>query len=130
MTDSDFSGSWIIRSSTSRFFPLDSVVNLERKATSFDLDVVWEGQPNLKLVDKNFLPENGALNGFFRRPKPGQPEKEEEFQLVVIRCPVGLPDQKPRLLGLLTQKGEREPGSTGVWMAEEQKEPEPLDRST
>jgi hypothetical protein len=127
MSESDFPPRWTVRSSNSRFFPVHSTLELtpQKKTAGFKLAVTWEEEhATLRLLDKDFLPVAGkpdSLKGKFGRSK-GKPD-EENFELVVTLCPACLEDGKRRLFGLLVQTKGREPGSTGVWVAEQQQPP-------
>lgn len=122
MSKTDFKGGWTIRASTSRFFPTQSSLDLTPKvpkSAGFELEVTWEGQDQakLKLIEEGFVQEGRTLQGKFRFPR----QSAEEFELVVSLCPCA--DGKTRLVGLLLQTDGREPGSTGVWVAEVQQPP-------
>ncbi|HVR95541.1 MAG TPA: hypothetical protein VMW27_02935 [Thermoanaerobaculia bacterium] len=122
MTEPDFSGSWTIRSSTSRFFPTHSSLEIKRKrprAADFALAVTWENGTTLKVIEKGFSLENGALKGSFCHPKNKPKKDQEKFQLVVTWCPATFADGKQRLFGLLLPAvGSFADEGTGVWVAE------------
>jgi hypothetical protein len=119
MTEPYFPEDWIIRSSTSRFFPAHSKFKLTRKgagSADFELEVTWEKHAALKVIE-NFSLENSVWKGDIRRPKDERGQ-EEKFQLLVTSCPPGF-DEKQRLWGLLlpypSSYGDE---GTGVWVAE------------
>jgi len=110
--------SWKILSSTSRFFPTESVIDFKKTPLpeGFQIEVTWEEleQFRLTLPNSTFL-ENprGTLKGDFRHPG-----KLEDFQLVVTLCPVPGPKGQSLLFGVLSSGGRIEGGGTGVWVAE------------
>ena len=117
MAEPVLKGTWVIRSSTSRFFTAESVVVLaEAEPDSFTLDLIWEKHDPIKLIQRDFRKvDSGTVAGSFPHPK----NSRETFQLVVTFCPVPGPGGKKRLFGLLTDDGRIEGGGTGVWVAEE-----------
>lgn len=117
MTEPDFKGAWKILSSNSRFFSSGSDFELRPKPgdpDSFEVDVLWERHPPVKLVDRVRRLDVSTLEGTFSHPK----DPEEVFQLVLTFCPVPGPGGKKRLFGLLNS-GRIDGGATGVWVAEE-----------
>lgn len=131
MTESVFARSWIIRSSTSRFFPLRSDVEVKPKepiSDGFELNVIRQGHPE-KIIDREFreVASGRALQGRFERPGENPQDPPERFEIVVTLSPVDGPDGKQRLLGLVLAIQRRiEDEGTGVWVAEA-KPPEPAD---
>lgn len=119
MTEPVFTGTWEIRSSNSRFFPVGSAFVLRQKQPEpdgFELDVIWEKHAPIRLIERDFRKfDSGTVEGRFPHPKNPQ----ETFQLVVTFCPVAGPGGKKRLFGLLTSSDRIEGGGTGVWVAEE-----------
>ncbi|HWN44006.1 MAG TPA: hypothetical protein VNW71_17415 [Thermoanaerobaculia bacterium] len=120
-TEPVLEGDWTIRASTSRFFTVRSGVKLaptDRAAGGFELEVDWEKQKKVKLIEKDFHEvKPRTLRGTF--PHPGEPGRK--FELVVTLCPEIGPDGKKYLFGLLfPPKDNREDEGTGVWVAEAQ----------
>ena len=117
MTEPDVKGTWNILSSNSRFFPSGSDFVLTPKPgepDSFEVDVIWERHPPVKLVDRVRRLDSSTLEGSFCHPKnPG-----ETFQVVLTFCSVPGFGGRKRLFGLLNS-GRIEGGGTGVWVAEE-----------
>ena len=117
MTEPVLKGTWVIRSSTSRFFTVESAVVLaEAEPDSFTLDLIWEKQDPIKLIQRNFRKvDSGTAAGSFDHPR----DPNEKLDLVVTFCPVPGPGGTKRLFGLLTSNSRIEGGGTGVWVAEE-----------
>ena len=115
MTEPDLKGTWEIRSSNSRFFPIGSTFDLTpSEPDGFKLEVSWEQQDKINLIDKNFRKlDSRTVKGTFPHPKA----TGEMFELVVTFCSVPWPNGKQRLFGLLSS-GRIEGGGTGVWVAE------------
>ena len=126
MTESVFKRGWTIRSSTSRFFPVDSEIVLKPKeppSDGFELEVIWEGHP-VPVIGRDFreIESNRSLHGKF--DKGEQPVKH--FEIVVTLVPVE-PGGKKRLLGLVREDRGRDDEGTGVWVAEAKpQEPDPI----
>lgn len=115
---------WKILSSTSRFFPAESLIRFKKTPLpeGFEIEVSWEEleQLKLKLPDSTFLEgPRGTLKGDFRHPR-----EQKGFELVVTFCPETAHGLGPILFGILREKsGGVETGGTGVWVAEEQGPP-------
>ena len=113
----DFKGAWTIVSGASRFFPSGSEVVLTPKdgePDSFEVDVIGELHPPVKLVERVSKLDCSTLEGTFFHPKNSQ----EAFQLVLTLCSVPGFGGRKRLVGLLNG-GRGDGGGTGVWVAEE-----------
>lgn len=134
MAKPDFPGDWKVIASTSRFFPVQATVVLERKprdSSSFALTVVWETQ-EMQLFDEAF-PEDppGTFGGSFKHPK--KPGSEELFEFSVTVSPGPEKKKKRYLFGVVSDPGQGiDSGGTGVWVAEEQQQPpeDPPDKCT
>ena len=136
MTNPSFCEDWRIISSTSRFFPVHSIVKLiqgTQDRSHIDLAVQWEGGVSLVLLQDKDFPDDvpGTFEGSFDHPNKSQEEELEQFELSVTVCH-GPKKKKTFLHGVLfTLPGRRiDPGATGVWVAEEDRPKRPPGKYT
>lgn len=135
MTNPSFCEEWRIISSTSRFFPVHSIVRLVKRKQGrgrIDLAVEWEGGLSLVLLEDKAFPDDvpGTFEGSFGHHT--QSKGEEQFELSVTVCHGPKKRKKKMFLCgvLLPLLAGIDPGATGVWVAEEDRPKRPPGKHT